>query len=391
MKSGRTLISSLLLILAITSCTPVNMATPVASTKPPTLTPTIIPKDTLTNTPTQTPIKKEGMLIEPYQDVRSENFSKLSLGETLIKTFWFNQSTIWSTEDKPIAQNILELGKNPGLGVRELHAEGITGKGITVAIIDQNMLLDHPEFKGKIVRYHDVGTDTYPNEGSMHGPAVTSLLVGEHIGTAPDAIIYYVAAPSWKLDSQYFADALNWLIDENAKLPAESKIRVVSVSATPSGEGSPFTKNQNAWDAAYQRAMNAGILVLDCTHEHGITAHCYYDLNDPDNVARCIPGIPGIDGYQTLNDRILIPTSLRTSAEEYHTGSFSYQFTGQGGLSWSVPYLSGVLAMGWQINPELTGAQLVDMVFASAYTTENNQKVIDPKAFIEMVKLTVSK
>jgi hypothetical protein len=37
---------------------------------------------------------------------------------------------------------------NPGLGVRELHEEGITGKGVTVAIIDQNMILDHPEFQG---------------------------------------------------------------------------------------------------------------------------------------------------------------------------------------------------------------------------------------------------
>jgi subtilisin family serine protease len=330
------------------------------------------------------------MSVKPYQDVRFQNLSKVnaSLGESLIKTFWFNESTRWLEEDKQIAQNILQLGMNPGLGVRDLHEEGITGKGVTVAIIDQNMLLDHPEFQGKIIKYYDVGTKASPKEGSMHGPAVTSLFVGEQIGTAPDANVYYAAAPSWELDAQYYADALNWLIEENEKLPAGGKIRVVSVSAAPSGEGSPFTKNTDAWDTAYQRAMEAGILVLDCTSDRGITAHCYYDLNDPENVSKCIPGVPGFEQYRLPEGRIAIPTSLRTTAEEYNLGKFSYQFTGQGGLSWSVPYLAGVLAMGWQINPDLKSSELLDMLFASAYVTDDNVQVIDPQAFIDMVKQT---
>lgn len=137
-------------------------------------------------------------LIEPYQDVRSEDLQEFeNLGEPLIKTLWFDQSTLWSTPDQQIAQNILDQGTNPGLGIRELHQAGITGKGITVAIIDQNMVLDHPEFQGKISKYYDVGgTNHHSNTGSMHGPAVTSLLVGNQIGTAPDASVYYVAVPS---------------------------------------------------------------------------------------------------------------------------------------------------------------------------------------------------
>jgi len=55
----------------------------------------------------------------------------------------------------------------------------------------------------------------------------------------------------------------------------------------------------------------------------------------------------------------------------------------------TVPYLSGVLAMGWQINPKLTGEQLLDMVFASAYKTGGPADIIDPKAFIEMVSDTI--
>jgi subtilisin family serine protease len=325
--------------------------------------------------------------IEPYQDVRSLNFKELDVkvDKSLLETLWFSESTNWPEQSRDMALDILERGKNPGLGIRKLHEQGFTGKGVNVAIIDQNMLLDHPEFQGKIVKYFDVGTEQPSDQGSMHGPAVTSLLVGETIGTAPDANIYYVAAPSWTADAQYYADALNWIVDENEKLPDGEKIRVVSVSAAPSGQGSPFTKNNDAWDVAYKRATEAGILVLDCTSERGITAPCYYDLDDPDNIAKCIPGWPGIE-TSPMPDRIYIPTSLRTTAEEYFRGDFSYQYTGRGGLSWSIPYLSGVLALGWQVRPDLTSSQLLDLLYNSAHVTDNGLKIINPGAFIDMVR-----
>src|SRR5262249_33985137 len=148
--------------------------------------------------------------------------------------------------------------KNPGLGVHKLHAQGITGKGVKVAIIDQPLFQDHPEFAKKIVAYHDVGCES---ETSMHGPAVASLLVGSQCGTAPGARLYYVAAPSWTGDSAFQAKALDWIVGENAKLSAGDKIRVVSVSAAPSGKGSPFKKNQEMWDTAVVRAEQAGLLV----------------------------------------------------------------------------------------------------------------------------------
>jgi subtilisin family serine protease len=330
--------------------------------------------------------------LKPYADVRSQNlvFLHASLGESLIKTLWFNQATKWSRKNKPVAEKILEQAMNPGLGVRVLHAQGITGKGVNVAIIDQNLVPDHPEFEGKIVEYQDVGTGWPPDLGSMHAPAVTSLLVGDNIGTAPDAKVYFVASPAWTGDAKYEADALQWIIDKNEKLPADQKIRLVSNSAAPSGPGSLFTLNNDAWDKAYQRATEAGILVLDCTAAHGITAPCYYDLDDPENVAKCTPGWPGVENYEPRPDHIYVPTSIRTTAEEYRKGHFSYQYTGRAGSSWSVPYLAGVLAMGWQVNPDLTNEQILDILFDSAYVTEDGLKVINPKAFIDMVKLTVT-
>ena len=323
---------------------------------------------------------------EPYSDVRGTDLAdSASVDPADIPTLMFNEATLWPEQCQEVASVVLEQGKNPGLGVRQLHARGITGQGVTVAIIDQNLVGHHPEYTGKIIQYHDVGTGHPLGEGSMHGPAVASLLVGEQIGTAPGARLYYVAAPSWTADAQYQADALDWLVDQNETLPPADKIRVVSVSAAPSGPGTVFTRNTGAWDEAYQRAMDAGILVLDCTAHHGLTAPCSLDLTDPENPAKCTPGWPGL-AYRPMKGRIHVPTSRRTEAEEYQDGEFGYQYTGRGGSSWSVPYLAGVLALGWQVRPELTAAELLQLIFETAYIRADGARIINPPAFVEAVE-----
>ncbi len=332
--------------------------------------------------------------LKAYDDVRAfarmqtkvdvSSMDLTNAGE-IIPSLWFNQKTKWP-EKMPKGcdpRAILEAAKNPGLGVRALHAQGITGKGVAVAIIDQPLYQDHPEFKGKVVMYKDFECNS---QSSMHGPAVTSLLVGESCGTAPGAKVYYAAAPSWLADAKYYADALNWIVSVNKDLPEGERIRVVSVSAAPSGPGSPFTKNGDLWDKAVANAEKEGILVLDCTTDHGRISSCWYDAADPENVKRCTPGYPGMQASRTASDHICVPTSPRTSAEEYEKGDCSYQYTGRGGLSWSIPYAAGVLALGWQVDPDLAAEEAVDLLFESAYKYDAGNKIIDPPAFVSLVR-----
>jgi hypothetical protein len=328
--------------------------------------------------------------VKPYDDVRDKNLSKLG-PETIaniIATLDFNRDTIWPNTS-PAAANrqkkLLEGAMNPGLHVRRLHREGVTGRGVNVAIIDQPLYQDHPEFAGKIAEYFDTGCKS---ESSMHGPAVTSLLVGTNCGTAPDAKVYYAAAPSWLKDTAYQAKALDWIVEQNAKLPAGEKIRVVSVSAAPSGQGTPFEKNQQMWDEACARAEAAGILVLDCTMHHGFIGSCWLDTRRPEDVASCSPGYPGLPTTGVRRGNLLVPTSPRTVAEEYDKGQCSYQYNGRGGQSWAIPYAAGVLAMGWQIKPDLTAEQMKKLLFDSAYTNPAGLKIINPSAFIAAVKKT---
>jgi len=261
-----------------------------------------------------------GRVVEGGKDISQLDLSQM--GE-ILPTLTFNLKTVWPDASRmPAGFNPLEAliaAMDPGLGVRDMHYQGLTGKGVSVAIIDQPMYLDHPEFAGKIAAYKDFDSQT---ESSMHGPAVASLLVGSTIGAAPDATLYFAAVPSWRKDSAYYAQALIWIIQENEKLPAGRKIRVVSISAAPSGPGTPYEKNTGLWDQAFAWAEQEGILVLDCTQHRGRTGPCWFPLagGGREDPANCMPGYPGMRP-NILPGRILAPASPRTTAEEYDSSS----------------------------------------------------------------------
>jgi len=327
-------------------------------------------------------------VVEAYMDVRGDDLRTCDLRDAgaILYFLTFNEETLWPPLERlPEGfdpERILQESTNPGLGVRELHRQGITGKGVNVAIIDHPMYLTHPEFAGKVVTYYDVGC---PPRYVIHGTAVTSLLVGTYCGTAPEARVFYVAAPSMTGNSAYYAEALDRFIDYNRGLPDSEKIRVVSVSAGPSGPESPFKKNRAQWDKAFNRAQHEGILVLDASLHKGFISACWYDPNDPEDPAKCTPGYPGMpDRYNPAN--LMAPTSLRTVARQDKPDRPSYQYYGRGGLSWGIPYVAGVLAMGWQVRPELSPKQMKELLFQSAFTNDNGVRIIDPKAFIRMVQ-----
>jgi subtilisin family serine protease len=90
--------------------------------------------------------------------------------------------------DKSDAKYIMELGKNPGLGIRTLHQMGITGKGVYIGLIDQGLLTQHVEYKDRLRFYEEI--HCLDDEATMHGPATASILAGKTAGVAPEATLY---------------------------------------------------------------------------------------------------------------------------------------------------------------------------------------------------------
>lgn len=128
----------------------------------------------------------------------------LSNAGSALSNIRFGNTTIFPSVDKmPKDFNpdkVLEDGKAPGLHISDLHAAGITGKGIIVAIIDQTLNTEHIEIKDNIVHYESIGY-TENEKASYHGTTVSSILAGKTVGVAPDTKIVYFAANNHKDNS----------------------------------------------------------------------------------------------------------------------------------------------------------------------------------------------
>lgn len=327
--------------------------------------------------------------VEVYQDVRWSDLSELEnqLNEEIIKTLQFNNSTIWPLKYDQYANDLLEKSKNPGLGIKNLHEKGITGKNVNIAIIDFNLCIDNPSFSRNIVEYVEiVEQSNNVLDGSYHGPCVASLLVGKDIGTSPDADVYYISAQNNDdmYDAKPFSDALNWVINKNSELNDNNKIKVVSVSAILSGNNTNF-KNSDLWVDAYARATNSGIIVLDCSYETGITFPCYNNIDNVDNHENYTLGFPGIE-YNLSTEKLHIPTSLRTTVEQYLEGDYNFVYHGRGGYSWAPPYLAGVIAMGYQVQPNYSREQIIDALYETSYKRDNGAQILNPTGFIAFLQ-----
>jgi hypothetical protein len=176
-------------------------------------------------------------------DLRGHNLSGFDMsayGEEL-NFVDFDTFTIWPSSlpsgFNPVAT--IERGKNPGLDVRQLHERGIDGSGINIAIIDQALLLEHIEYRDKLMLYELL--NNHDGQASMHGPAVASIAVGDSIGVAPGAKLYYIASTFGRY-GMWYNENLKWMaegiyrvLEINEHLPEDDKIRVISISRGFSG------------------------------------------------------------------------------------------------------------------------------------------------------------
>lgn len=307
---------------------------------------------------------------DPFQvDLRNKDISGLNLlneKETLMHSD-FDSKTKWpsSLPQGFNPETIMNYGKNPGLNINKLHEKGITGKGVGIAIIDQVLLTDHEEYKDRLKFYEEIHAG---KETSMHGAAVSSIAVGKNVGVAPEADLYYIATDPFTMDSNnnltydftYTAKAINRILEINQSLPNDKKIRIISTSIGWHKDQKGF----NEVDEAVKAAQKQNILVVSSSLEE------YYPftlkglgrdpLSDPDDINNYTSGTfwqnNFYKNYQSFEDRInntiMVPMDSRCTASP--TGISDYAFYSNGGLSWSIPYLSALYALSCQVKPDIT-------------------------------------
>jgi len=297
----------------------------------------------------------------------------------LLDTMPFDSQTVWPGSDKlPDGFNpvrLLEEGKNPGLGIRKLQEQGIDGRGVGIAIIDQPLLKNHIEYADKIVHYETKGLIAGFAPPQMHGPPVSSIAVGKTCGVAPGAALFYFAVSTWKPDNQPYCDIINEIIQLNQSSNVSEKIRVVSISMGMFSHWDDFDR----WKEILAKAEKQGILVVTCDPaflEYGTLARI--PGKDPDNSLSYRRG-----RYSSADDILFIPTGNRTIAS-YH-GPDVYTFDRTGGMSWAAPYLAGLAALAYQVNSEIEPKTIVELWLQTAVRTDAGP-VVNPTGFIEAVR-----
>ncbi len=354
---------------------------------------------------------QEGFANYWERDLRSRDISDMDLKNNLKELLHsdFDSKTNWP-KSLPVGFNpdsIMEIGKNPGLGIRDLHQMGITGKGISIAIIDQNLLVDHYEYKNQLRLYEEIHVQK-KSPAQMHGPAVASIAVGKTVGVAPEADLYYVSSVNgsmfyWlikyklfkirKVNPKWDAKSIYRILEINRTLPADRKIRVISIS---------FGSYKKNFLKAIEDARNEGVFVISSslkqTHNlrfHGLGKEC---LSDPDDINSYFPGAWWSKSFYQSPDKfkidsiLMVPMDSRCTASQ--CGKDSYVFYPNGGWSWSIPYIAGLYALACQVKPSITPQEFWNKALETGNIIEIDQngkkykfgKIVNPIKLMEMLK-----
>ncbi len=171
---------------------------------------------------------------------------------------------------------------------------GVTGKGLTVALLDSGINPYHADFKDKIVHVEDFteGSPKDAEDHTGHGSHVASIIAASaaspHIGAAPDARIVALKVLG---DSSYppYAPvnaALKWLVDHHQ----EYGVSVVNLSI---GVGLNWKTDSEQMSAAYKttcdhihalRLKNIAVVVAAGNYYHH---HLHRDQQGMDFPAIC--------------------------------------------------------------------------------------------------------
>lgn len=371
------------------------------------------------------------------RDARNCDISKLNLTKEQLLDLTIDKTTVLSDEQRQIIDKATEDMKNPGLGIRNLHEQGITGKGVKIAIIDQP-LGKHKEYSQNLIHHESINCEEVGWTGaSMHGAAVASIAVGKETGVAPDADLVYFSAVNITKDksevAKYaaklkeliasdetperlknwyregledtergfassnlsYAQAIEKVLDMNKDVPDGEKIPVVSISWGFAPDAPGYDKLQEV----LQRAKDEGVFVvstaLDETHGFNTCGANRNPQADVDNPESYEAGAFWKDDprsfEETKDSLLLVPMDHRTTADFLDENSYRYEGN-DGGMSWSTPWIAGTYALAKQVNPDVTPEEFWKQALETSNECHNNDdgkyvgRLINPEKLIKALK-----
>ena len=281
---------------------------------------------------------------------------------------------------------------NDLFGLKNLHKQGITGAGYSVAFIDSFMVPSHPAFASTnslcVVQNIGKGVDELTDcpksfNGFSHGQGVAGT-IGGNFGVAPGVNLISIS------NSKAYNSlntGLNW-VSENYK-----KYNIVAVSVSVGASPSNRTSEElvcgvftpNGFKDALLKLSNLDIAVLFSTANQS-TVNWVREPN-------CLPGVISVASVRSDTPQVIAPYSsispdvdLLAPADFYSAGSNNDEVP-FGGTSQATPFAAGIFALGKQARPDANIAQIFYfMKLTSAPVDDVFVKRIPVVRPVEMVK-----
>lgn len=262
------------------------------------------------------------------------------------------------------------------IGAQQVWAEGNTGKGVKVAVLDTGLDAEHPDLAGQV----DDTASFVPYEPEMtdyhgHGTHVASTVAGT--GSASDGKERGVAAGA-RLSVGKVLDAdgggeASWIIAGMEWAARDQKARIVSMSLGGSGDGTdPMS------EAVNRLSRETGALFVIAAGNGGprsINSPGAADaaltvgaVDSEDRLAEFSSQGPR-DGDGGLKPEITAPGVDILAARSHHRRGGSGYYTTMSGTSMATPHVAGAAALLAAAHPDWTGSQLKEALVSSAKAT----------------------
>ena len=270
---------------------------------------------------------------------------------------------------------------NDQLGLSGLHSEGITGKGYSIAFIDNTIARSHPAFSDIEV----ICVSASENGGSenpcpnmtipSHGQGVAGTMGGK-FGAAPGARLISIQGS--------IVGGLTWVAENYKRL----NIAAVSLSIGQSGPRSNSLCGSGVpigFKEILTKLSNEDVAVLFSTANEGTSNYV--------RTPNCLPGVISVASVSATNPSQIQNYSsigpdidLLAPADFYSTGTNGTEEM-FGGTSQATPFAAALFALGKQARPEANIAQIFYYIKKTAAPVDDvyvkQVPVIRP---VEMVK-----
>jgi len=335
--------------------------------------------------------------------VKFDSLQDVEWASSLPGVSWIEkQSSVWTLMD--VSTEAIKANPSDTYSPRTARELGMTGAGVTIAVIDSGVDNEHPTFQDAFVAGVDftapITTPLNPDDGSFdpddrvgHGTGVASIALGRgdadgtHKGVAPGAgliDIKVIGQNGITLNQNSLMDGLQWCSDNKGTVWGDSGYTGVNIISMSLG----FGNDNGAVVQAIDELVGQGIVVVQSAGNSGSqyssgAGTTWADrsivvgaVNDQDTVDRSDDeywtsstyGPRTDDGdsnpYDELRPDVVAPgvgisfaSSSRTSrlqgASGWSTGS---------GTSYSTPHVSGTVALMLQAKASLAPTEQVNPI-----------------------------